>query len=800
MDSSSHRIRLRSLFVISVIVGPLAAASVEPDVAAEAFPLGSVRITGGPFAEAADANREYLLAVEPDRLLAPFLREAGLEPKAESYGNWENTGLDGHTAGHYLSALAMMVASGEDTPDGELRRRLGHMLGELERCQKANGNGYIGGVPGSSQLWKDVAAGKIDAHGFGLNGKWVPWYNVHKTFAGLRDAYEIGGIEQAREMFVGLGDWCLGLISDLSDRQMQDMLRSEHGGMNEVMADLYAITGERRYLEAARRFDHVAVLGPLQRQEDRLTGLHANTQIPKVIGLAREAILADDQRAAGGARFFWDTVTRQRSVAFGGNSVNEHFHATDDFRKLLESREGPETCNTYNMLRLTELLFAMKPEARYADYYERALYNHILASIHPDDPGYVYFTPIRPQHYRVYSEPEDCFWCCVGSGMENPGKYGEFIYAMADDGVYWNLFIPSRLEVSPGIHLVQETKFPYEEKSRLKLELKKASTFTLRVRHPEWVAAGDFKLQVNGEAVEVDSKPSSYAELRREWRDGDVVEVALPMQTRLERLPDDSDWAAILRGPIVMVSPSGSGDLRGLRADGSRMGHVAHGPMVPLDQSPVLVTDELEDHLKPDDSGGPMHFRLSQAAVPEPGGGIPLEPFFSLHDERYQMYWQLSSAEEVDQLKEVQKTEEERKAAREAATLDRVVAGQQQPEVEHDLRGEDMETGIHEGRHWRHGKWFEYTFNSRGEKAVELEVTYWGGDSGRKFEILANGTRIAAVELNGEKPGEFLAKRYAIPAKVLEEAPDGRVTVRFAATEWLAGGIYELRLMKSGES
>lgn len=786
------------VLLVPALLNVTFAAPVNVETPAETFPIRAVRILDGPFAKAADANREYLLALDPDRLLAPFLREAGLKPKAETYGNWENTGLDGHTAGHYLTALANMIAAGEDTENSELKKRLAYMLDEMERCQKANGDGYIGGVPGSRQLWKDVAAGKINAHGFGLNGKWVPWYNVHKTFAGLRDAWQVAGMEKAKPLLVGLGDWCLELISGLNDDQMQDMLRSEHGGMNETLADIYAITGDRKYLDAARRFDHHAVLDPMMRREDKLTGIHANTQIPKVVGLAREAILAGDDKAATGARFFWETVTARRSVAFGGNSVGEHFHPLDDFRPLLESREGPETCNTYNMLRLTERLFVMEPKAEYADYYERALYNHLLASIHPQDPGYVYFTPIRPQHYRVYSEPDHCFWCCVGSGIENPGKYGEFIYAKSKDGVYVNLFISSELTVSNGIRLRQETKFPDEERSQIKMALSKPSTFTLRVRHPSWVAAGGFKITVNGEAVDVVSKPSSYAEVRREWKDGDVVELALPMTTTLERLPDGSDWAAILHGPVVLAARSGKQGVTGLRADGSRMGHVAHGSTVPLDQAMVLTGSpaEVAANLKPDPDAGPMRFRLTGVVTPEPENGVLLEPFFGLHDERYQMYWQVTSAGDLAAVKERLASEEKQKAVREAETIDLVKPGEQQPEVEHAFKGEKTKTGIHQGRRWRDGEWFQYTLDTRGEKPVDLEVTYWGEDKDRSFEIQADSHLIATVELKGEHPGEFVSKRYSIPADVLTKAPDGKVTIKFVAKQWVAGGVFDVRLVK----
>ena len=763
---------------------------------AQMLPLTSVRLLDGPFADAVKANQNYLLALEPDRLLAPYLHEAGLEPEAKYYGNWESSGVAGHTAGHYLSALSTMIASGADTPKGELRRRLDYMVSKLARCQKASGDGYVGGVPGSRELWKSVAAGQVEA----VNRKWVPWYNLHKTFAGLRDAYLFAGNTNARAILIQFGDWCDKITSGLSDEQMQRMLGQEHGGMNEVLADIYAITGDPKYLHLARRFSHQAVLGPLEHHEDRLTGLHANTQIPKVVGLERIATLAGDLEADSGARFFWENVTGKRSVAFGGNSVSEHFNAPTNFGGMLESREGPETCNTYNMLRLTEQLFASQPSAEYADYYERALYNHILASINTKQPGYVYFTPIRPEHYRVYSQPDKCFWCCVGTGMENPGKYGEFIYAKTTNGLYVNLFIASEVTVTNlGLTLRQETRFPDEPRTRLTVKLKHAAEFTLYLRHPGWVAAGEFAVKVNGKSVALVSTPSSYTEIRREWRNGDRVEIELPMRTTVERLPDGSDWVAILRGPIVLASPDGTNNLRGLFANDSRMGHVAGGPLVPLDQVPVLLTSasELPQHVKAD-AAGPMHFHLADIIEPAAANGLPLIPFFRLHDERYQMYWQLTTKEERAAKKERLAAEERAKALREASTLDRVAPGEQQPEVEHDFVGEKSDSGLRNGRRWRRGAWFQYALSTHEEKSVELAVTYWGGDAGRAYDILVNGDLLASEKMDNSKPNEFFEKRYRMPEKILSRAVNGRITIKFSTKPGEpAVGIYDVRLMKS---
>jgi DUF1680 family protein len=784
------------LFTICLAVVAQGAEPSTTATPAQLPPLTSVRLLEGPFAEAMKANRTYLLALEPDRLLAPFFREAGLASKSNPYGNWESTGLDGHTAGHYLSALATMIASGADTPEGELKRRLVYMVSELARCQQAASDGYLGGVPGSRELWQAIAAGRVEV----INQKWVPWYNLHKTFAGLRDAYWLTGNVQAREILVRCGDWCEQIASGLSDDQMQRMLGQEHGGMNEVLADVYVVTGDQKYLRLAQRFCHKAVLDPLKRHEDQLTGKHANTQIPKVIGLERIATLTADREADEGARYFWENVTGKRSLAFGGNSVSEHFNDPKDFSRMMEHREGPETCNTYNMLQLTKQLFASRPDAAYTDFYERALYNHILASINVARPGFVYFTPVRPQHYRVYSQPDQGFWCCVGTGIENPGRYGEFIYALATNALYINLFIASEITITNlGLTLRQVTGFPDEARTRLTLRLQQPTEFTLHIRHPRWVEGGAFSVKVNGQPVVVASTPSSYAALRRVWQDGDLVEVELPMQTMVERLPDGSDWVAILRGPIVLASPSGTHDLLGLYANDSRMGHVAAGPLVPLDRVPVLLASasDVHRHVQPDSAAGPLHFRLTGVVEPPAADGLPLMPFFRLHNARYQMYWQLTTKAQLAVTKERLAAEERAKVTRDANTLDRVAPGEQQSEVEHDLVGERIETGIFEGRRWRHGRSFQYTLDTRNEKAVALAVTYSGWDRNRRFDVLANGKLLATEHLDGSRPGQFLEKHYPLSAEVLTTATNGRVTFTFSAPTGLAGGVFDVRLMKS---
>jgi uncharacterized protein len=764
----------------------------------ETFPLSQVRLLDGPFKRSEALNVAYVHALDIDRLLAPFRNEAGLKPKGELYPNWESTGLQGHTAGHYLTALAQAWAS---TGDAEAKRRLDVMVGELAECQRANGNGYVGAVPKSRVLWAGVAAGKLQVERFGLNGAWVPWYNLHKLFAGLRDAYVIGGNAQARDVLIALSDWCAELLSHLSDAQVQQMLGAEQGGMNEVLADVYALTSDRKYLDLAQRFSHRALLQPLERHEDTLTGLHANTQIPKVIGYGRIAELGGDPAWHDAAAFFWDTVVHHRTVAFGGNSVREHFNGADDFEPMIESREGPETCNTYNMLRLTELLFRANPTAEYADYYERSLYNHILSTQHPEHGGYVYFTPIRPRHYRVYSQPSQCFWCCVGTGMENHGKHGRFVYAHRDDELFVNLFVASALTWQDhGVTLRQDTAFPDEPRTRLTLSLAAPRRFTLQVRHPGWVAADGFRVRINGTPWTAPSAPSSYVAIARDWRDGDRVEIDLPMRTRLERLPDGSDYAAIMHGPILLAAKTGTEDLDGLIAGPGRMAHTSPGPYEPLDDAPMLVGDaaSLAARVEPV-PGRPLTFRAPEAIRPAAARNLELVPFFRVHDSRYMIYWRVATPQAYERVVSELRDEERARLRLEARTLDRVVPGEQQSEVDHGVRSEGSTTGVTYGRSFRDASGsFGYDLK-RGTSSgpLQLLVTYLANERGRRFEIRVDDRPVASVTLDGRQPDRFTDVAYRIPADIIAADADGVLSVRFVAQPGSrAGGVYDVRLVK----
>lgn len=754
------------------------------------FPLQDVKLLESPFLQAQQTDLHYIMAMEPDRLLAPFLREAGLPPKASSYTNWENTGLDGHIGGHYISALSMMYAA---TGDTAIYNRLNYMLNELHRAQQAVGTGFIGGTPGSLQLWKEIKAGNIRAGGFDLNGKWVPLYNIHKTYAGLRDAYLYAGSDLARQMLVALTDWMIDITAGLTDQQMQDMLRSEHGGLNETFADVAEITGDKKYLELARRFSHKVILDPLVKDEDRLTGMHANTQIPKVIGYKRIADLAQDQNWDHAARFFWNTVVNHRSVCIGGNSVREHFHPADNFTSMLNDVQGPETCNTYNMLRLTKMLYQTSPDIRFADYYERALYNHILASQQPTKGGFVYFTPMRPGHYRVYSQPETSMWCCVGSGLENHTKYGEFIYAHAKDTLYVNLFIPSRLTwKEKKITLVQETRFPDEEQIRFRVEKSKKKAFSLKLRYPSWAKGAS--VSVNGKVQETNAQPGEYLTIHRKWKAGDEITLNMPMQVALEQIPDRENFYAFMYGPIVLASPTGTENMDGLYADDSRGGHIAHGKQISMQEIPMLIGSaaSLPQSLRKinDDL---VAFTYTGSVYPAQKEALKLIPFFRLHDSRYAVYFHQVTEAEVESIrKEVALSE--RKAMELAnQTVDLIFPGEQQPESDHGILYEQAETGINKDRHFRRAKgWFSYNLKVK-EEASQLMITVRKEDYTKVAILLNNEKLTVSPTISKPDKEDFITICYSLPQKLSA----GSYPIRFSpdGTEWTPA-IYEVRLLK----
>ncbi len=623
--------------------GSNAEAATDVRLRAQEFPLSAVRLLDGPFRHAMETDKAYLLRLDADRLLAGFRREAGLAKKADPYGGWETipeTGrysLAGQALGHYLSALSLMASA---TGDAACRQRAEYIVDELRQCQKAAGTGILCAFPESKQIFAEIAAGQIKSdHLFGLNGGYVPLYVTHKVMAGLRDAWLLLGNREGRDVLVRMADWLGRVLENLSDTQIQEMLETEHGGIMEVSADVYAITGDRRYLTVAKRLNHRSLFDPMARGQDVLTGLHANAQIPKVIGMERIYGLTGEPAFGRAARFFWDDVVHSRSFVIGGHGENEFFFAPADFAaKGVTSTTGPETCNTYNLIKLSRRLWLREPSEPVADFIERALFNHILSSQEPNRGGFVYFTSMRPGHYRTYSSDTEDFWCCTDTGMESHAKYGEFIYACSGDRLWVDLLMASELDwTDKGVKVRLDTRFPENGQATMSLSLNKPQKFEIAIRCPSWLEHGTMKLAINGSRRRVETRPGSYAVVERTWKTGDKVEIDWPLSMRTEMLPRSKQWVSVLWGPIVLAGELGSAGLEGLDFSGTH-NYVATKAL-PLEKAPVFVgtATDILGKIKPVD-GQALVFRTSGLAKP---GDVTLSPFYRVHRQRYAVYWRL---------------------------------------------------------------------------------------------------------------------------------------------------------------
>ena len=747
-----------------------------------AFRLEDVRLLEGPFKRAMELDRAYLLSLDVDRLLHNFRVNAGLPSSAKPLGGWEepNCELRGHCVGHYLSACAMMYAS---TGDKALKEKGDAVVAGLGECQAKIGSGYLSAYP-------EEFIDRVEA----LKRVWAPYYTLHKIYAGLLDMYLYCGNQQALQVCEKFADWVISRNASLSDEQMQKMLGTEHGGMNEVLANLYGLTGQDKYLKIAQRFNHMAVIGPASERQDKLTGLHANTQIPKFVGTARQYELTGQQWLKTASVFFWDTVVNERSYVIGGHSDGKGFSPKERLSEAL----GPnttETCNTYNMLKLTRHLFCWEPRAEYADYYERALYNHILASQNPETGMMCYYVPLRSGSRKAYSDPLNSFWCCTGTGIENHAKYGDSIYFHSGTELWVNLFIASELNwKAKGLTLRQETNYPQEGGSRLMFTCEKPVHLNLLVRHPYWSVSG-FQISVNGQAIPDASSPGSYASLSRTWKSGDTVEIQMPFSLRTEGFRDNPRRIAFMNGPLVLCAEVKAGD--------NYPAIVSPAPggqgIPPAQVRGLNVLSGIEPI-----ANKPSHFACSSELLHVLGDAnavsATLEPFYRMHGDRhYMVYWDVFSPEQWQEKEQAYKAELIREKELQARTVDQVQPGQRQNERDHNLQGEKTTSGVFSDRRWRHateGGWFSYDVKVLPDQPQELCVTYWGGDSGNRiFDILIDGVKIATERLENNRPGKFYDAVYPTPESITKGKE--KITVKFQAQPgaW-AGGIFGVRILR----
>jgi DUF1680 family protein len=584
------------------------------------FSLNDVRLLDGPFLHAANLDAKILLTYEPDRLLSKFYSEAGLTPKAKHYDGWENETIAGHSLGHYLSACSMMY---QTTGDTAFLDRVNYIVDELKKLQAADGDGYIGAFPNGKKILEDeVAKGDIRSKGFDLNGIWVPYYTQHKMMAGLRDAYHLCGNQTALEVEIRFADWLEGIITPLNDEQVQKMLRCEHGGISETLADLYADTKDVRYLKMSRIFYQKAFLDPMKGGKDILPGKHCNTNIPKLISLSRLYELTGDTSDRRAAEFFWNTVVNHHSYVTGGNGNKEYFGPADSLRNRLGD-ETTESCNVYNMLKLTEHIFEWDASARTADFYERALFNHILSTQNPEDGHVTYNLSLAMGGFKDFQDPE-WFTCCIGTGMENHSKYGKNIYYHNNSELFLFQFISSELTwKEKGLKITQTTRYPEEQGTNLVFTCYKPVKLTLQIRYPCWAKQG-IEIAVNGSRKRVLQQPGSFIPITGNWETGDKVEVKIPFTLRLEPMPDDSNRVAVMYGPLVLV-----GDL----------GPVKDSASTDANYVPVLLTENRD----PSAWMKPVEGKINTFLTVNTGRprDVEMRPFYTIWDRRYSIYWDI---------------------------------------------------------------------------------------------------------------------------------------------------------------
>ncbi|MEH3120658.1 MAG: glycoside hydrolase family 127 protein [Sphingomonas phyllosphaerae] len=748
------------------------------------LPLSDVRLSASDFATAVEADRSYLLELSADRLLHNFRKYAGLEPKGEIYGGWESDSLAGHTLGHYLTALVLMH---QQTGDAECRRRADYIVAELAEAQAKRGTGYVGAlgrkrkgesaIVDGEEIFPEVMRGEIRSGGFDLNGSWSPLYTVHKLFAGLLDVHAGWSNAQALTVVLGLATYFERVFAALNDEQMQQVLGCEYGGLNESYAELYARTKDPRWLAVARRIYDRRVLDPLANQEDKLAGFHANTQVPKLVGLARLYELTGDQRYRTAAQFFWDRVTKHHSYVIGGNADREYFFGPDRIARNL-SEATCEHCNTYNMLKLSRQLFAQTPDGTYFDYYERAHLNHTLSQINPRTRGFTYFTPMLSGAARDHAPAgQEGFVCCGGSGMEAHAKHGDSIFWEGDGMLLVNLYIPAQAQWrARAATLTLATGYPYEPEARLTFAtLGKRGRFPVALRVPAWAAARE-QITVNGEPVTAEHA-GGYAIVERRWKAGDTLAITLPLELRTEAAQGGGP-VAILRGPLVLAADMGP----------------AETPWQGVE--PALVGDNVLAAFTPV-VGAAGTFATKGVGRP---GDLTFVPFYRQYERRSAVYFREFTEGEWRKEEAAFRAEQARQQDVAARSIDVMHFGEMQPERDHNLESEQSWPVSYRGRNGRDvrsGGYMAFTLKARPGPLV-LQATYWGDDSNRGFDILVDDVKVASELLKGSAPGRFIDIDYPLPQALTRGKSSLRVRV-VPHQGQTAGPIFGARLLAEKE-
>ena len=732
----------------------------------EAFEYGRVTLRAGPLKDAFERNRQYLHTLTPDRYLWTFRKTADLPTPDEPYGGWEapKGELRGHSIGHYLSACARVIAQDGDTV---LRKNADYTVAELAKCQAKHPGGYLSAYP-------EEFFDRLEAR----EKVWAPYYTMHKIMLGLWEMYACAGNVQALEVLKKMADYFKGRCDKLDDEHMQRVLGTEFGGMQEVLLNLYASTGEQKYLDFARRFEHRSFVDPLREGTDNLAGRHANTHIPKIAGEARAYELTADPAYRKTVEFFWDRVATTRSYATGGSNRGEHWGKPDELAGTLGAH-NQEFCTSYNWQKVCRYLLRWTGDARYADMLERSFYNGILVSQHPETGMLIYFLPLGTGFRKGYGSPFATFTCCYGTGIQAYASLAEDIYFRSADALYVNLYAPSEVVWDgPGgeVRVSQATEYPDSGHVRLKVDVAKPAEFTLALRIPWWTA-GDAAVTINGKPYTDagKAKPGSWLPISRQWSDGDAVELTLPMSLHAEAINDDPSFAAVMYGPLVLA---------GLLEETARK------PDYP---TPVFTggINDLARWIEVT-AAKPVTFRTRGQPI-----DVTFIPIHRVVDEPYGVYWRFGKPGSKA-LAEFEAAIE-RIRSRERRIIDSVAIGDAESEKAHDLKGKNTQSGPHQAGTWRHagkGGFFSYRLQVDSKADAIVAVTYWGDDTGdRIFDILVDGERIATQRLNKNKPGRLFVVEYPVPRNLTEGKT--AVVIRFepSGEGTVAGGVFGLAVL-----
>lgn len=593
------------------------------------FNLNDVRLLPSRFKENMDRDSVWMVSIDVNRLLHSFRTTAGVFAgreggymTVEKLGGWESLDceLRGHITGHILSAYSLMYAA---TGSEVFKLKGDSLVNGLSEVQKAYGTGYLSAFP-EELINRNIRGTSV----------WAPWYTLHKILSGLIDQYLYSGNSQALNLAQGMANWAYAKLHNLDDGVRRKMIRNEFGGINESFYNLYALTGNDDYRWLATFFYHNDVIDPLKKRIDDLGTKHTNTFIPKVLAEARNYELNGDIASKNLSEFFWKTMIDKHTFAPGCSSDKEHFFDTNRFSEHISGYTG-ETCCTYNMLKLSKHLFCWNATSDIADYYERALYNHILGQQDPKTGMVAYFLPLKTGSHKVYSTPFNSFWCCVGSGFESHAKYAESIYFHNDKGVFVNLFIPSVLSwKEKNVEITQFTDFPYEDEVHFKIATEEPSQFTVYLRHPSWSKNVDVK--INGKKLRVRTNSNGYIEIDRTWKNGDEILVKYDMKLHWESAPDNKNIAALLYGPVVLAGKLGT---EGMKAPAPYSNPELYNDYYTYDYN---IPENIENKaivksIKPERSfvkkGDGLKFISDK--------GVELEPLFDVHRQRYAVYWKI---------------------------------------------------------------------------------------------------------------------------------------------------------------